>query len=159
MMKKITRRTASLAFVLPLLLACRSASGGAMLRAPEDPCAAPDTLQKASAAQSLKQEKKYAEAEAAARQALAACPGHAVAAAALGEALVAQKKYDEAVDRMSEVINAKQDVAYAYLWRGQAYYNKRQPDKMVPDFEMFVKLAPSAPEAATVQQLLASLKK
>ncbi len=124
-----------------------------------DPCALSDTVSKASEAQSLIQQKKYAEAEAPANAALGACPSQAVAAAALGASLVGQKRYDDAVGRMTGVLGAKSDVAYAYLWRGYAYYYKKQPDKLVGDFQTFLKLAPSAPEAGTVQQLLNSLKK
>jgi tetratricopeptide (TPR) repeat protein len=130
----------------------------ASVAAAGDPCAAPDTQSKASQALSLAQQKKYAEAEGPARDALGACASQPTAAQALGQALVAEKKYDEAVSRMSGVLGAKPDVAYAYLWRGYAYYYKKQTDKMVTDFQTFVKLAPNAPEAATVKQLLGSLK-
>jgi tetratricopeptide (TPR) repeat protein len=106
----------------------------------------------------LARQKKYAEAEAPARAALEASPVHEVAVAALGESLVGQKKHDPAIERMSAAIAAKGDLAYAYFWRGQAYYAKKQTDKMVGDFETFLRLAPKAPEAATVEQLLASLK-
>jgi tetratricopeptide (TPR) repeat protein len=107
---------------------------------------------------SLAKQKKFADAEAPAKAALAEQPAHEVAAGALGESLVGQKKYDEAVERMNTALKAKGDLAYAYYWRGQAYYNKRQADKMVSDFEAFLRLAPKAPEAATVQQLLAGLR-
>ncbi len=160
MKNTILRRAAHVLSALPLLLACASGRVGSVaLAAGPDPCVAGDTSAKAANAQSLVQQKKYAEAEGPAREALGACPSEPTAAAALGAALVAQNKLDDAVDRMTAVISAKQDVAYAYLWRGQAYYRKKQPDKMVNDFQTFLKLAPNAPEAATVQQLLASLKK
>jgi tetratricopeptide (TPR) repeat protein len=109
-------------------------------------------------AASLAKQKKFGDAEAAARAVLADSGTHEIALAALGESLVGQKKYDEAADRMSAAIKAKADLPYAYYWRGQAYYNKKQPDRMVGDFETFLKLAPKAPEAATVQQLLSALK-
>lgn len=107
---------------------------------------------------SLARQRKYEAAEAAAKAAVAEAPAHEVAVWALGAALVGAKKYDEAVARMSAAIEAKADQAYAYLWRGQAYYNKKQPDKMVGDFQTFLKLAPDAPEADTVRSLLAGLK-
>jgi tetratricopeptide (TPR) repeat protein len=109
-------------------------------------------------AASLVKQRRYSEAEPRARSAVQANPTHPVAVAALGEALVGQKKLDEAVDRMSAAVNAKSDQAYAYFWRGQAYYQKKQPDRMVGDFNMFLKLAPKAPEAPTVQALLASFR-
>jgi len=110
-------------------------------------------------AASLAKQKKYVEAEAPAKTALAANPIHPVAVAALGESLAGQKKYDEAITRLSAAIAAKNDLAYAYFWRAQSYYGKQQPDKMVGDFETFLKLTPNAPEAPTVRQLLASLRR
>lgn len=107
---------------------------------------------------SLAKQKKYGEAEPPARAAVEALPTHPVAVAAIGEALVGQRKLDDAVSRMSAAIGARDDLAYAYFWRGQAYAGKKQTDKMVADFEKFLELAPNAPEAPTVRQLLASLR-
>lgn len=108
-------------------------------------------------AATLAKQKKYAEAEAPARAALEANPDHAIALAALGESLVGQRKFDEAIEKMSKTIEKKPDFAYAYFWRGQAYYGKKRADRMVSDFQTFLKLAPKAPEAPVVRQLLTSL--
>jgi tetratricopeptide (TPR) repeat protein len=118
---------------------------------------APGAEAKGYLAAALAKQKKYDDAVAAANAALADAPTHELAVAGLGEALVGQKKYDEAVEKLSEVIK-KADVPYAYYWRGQAYYNKKQADRMVADYEMFLKLAPKAPEAKSVEQLLSALK-
>jgi tetratricopeptide (TPR) repeat protein len=149
-----------LSLATPVLLACRATTAGAApaWRAPEDPCAAAEVADKASRAQALVREKKFAEGETVAKEALAACPTHSQAAPALGDALVAQKKYDEAVERMTTVIQSKADLAHAYFWRAQAYHAKKQPDRMVQDFEAFLRLAPNAPEAPTVRQILASFR-
>jgi tetratricopeptide (TPR) repeat protein len=109
-------------------------------------------------AASLAKQRKFSEAESAAATVLKDSATNEMALAALGESLVAQKKYDDAIARMGTAIKAKADLPYAYYWRGQAYYGKKQPDRMVSDFETFLKLAPKAPEAATVQQLLAGLR-
>ncbi len=109
-------------------------------------------------AASLARQKRHAEAEAPARAALEANPLHEVALAALGESLVGQKKYDDAIARLTTALQAKPDIPYAYYWRGMAYYAKKQPDRMVGDFEAFLTLAPEAPEAPTVRQLLAGLR-
>lgn len=77
--------------------------------------------------------------------------------AALGAALVGQRRFDEAIGRMTEVLTKKPDLAYAYFWRGQAYYGDKKADRMVADFETFLKLAPNSPEAPVVRQLLRSL--
>jgi tetratricopeptide (TPR) repeat protein len=127
--------------------------------------AAEDVLRRAQGAEAnaylgaaLAKQRKYGEAEGPAKAALEANATHEVAVAALGEALVGQKKYDEADGRMSSAIGAKPDLAYAYFWRAQAYNGLKKSDRMVADYETFLKLAPRAPEAPSVQQLLASLR-
>lgn len=107
---------------------------------------------------SLARQRKYAEAEAPAKTALEANPAHEVAVAAIGESLVGQKKYDEAIARLTTAIGARADLPYAYFWRAQAFNGAKKADRMVADYETFLKLAPKAPEAASVQQLLASLR-
>ncbi len=109
-------------------------------------------------AASLAKQKKYAEAEPPARAALEASPVHPVGTAALGESLVGEKKFDEAIARLSAVLKEKPDVAYAYFWRAQAYHNKKEVARMVEDYQNFLKLAPNAPEAAAVKVLLAGLQ-
>jgi tetratricopeptide (TPR) repeat protein len=141
--------------VVPLLLAGTWLLASAAWAT--DPCSSSDTNQQATNAQNLVKQKKFQPAEAPARAALSACPTHAVAAWALGGSLIGQQKYADAIAAMSSVIAAKVDVAYAYLWRGQAYYSLKQADKAVVDFQSFLKLAPNAPEAATVKQILAGL--
>ena len=101
--------------------------------------------------------KQYAQAEAAALKALEASPAHAVASAALGEALVAQGKLDEAIRRLSTVIQLAPRLPYAHYWRGQAYQRKRQVARMADDYRAFLRLAPEAPEAPAVRTLLGSL--
>ena len=115
-------------------------------------------VEKAEQARSLVGQRKYADAEGPAAEALAACPSSEAAAAALGEALFAQNKHDALVDRMSGALGKSSTTAYAYYWRGKAYNAKKQQARMVDDFEAFLKLAPTAPEAAAVKQLLAGLR-
>lgn len=108
-------------------------------------------------AAALAKQKKYGDAEGPARAALEADPGNDVAAGALGEALVGQKKYDAAVDQLTAALK-KSELPHAYFWRAQAYDKKNQAARMVADYQAFLKLAPKAPEAASVQALLAALK-
>jgi tetratricopeptide (TPR) repeat protein len=164
---------------LMVVAGCRSASAAAYRPAP-----APDDLQagirlyeegkfteaeaalrkatgpeaQAYLAASLAKQKKHGEAEAAAKAALEANPTHPVAVAALGESLVGQKKHDDAIARMTAAIKAKDDLAYAFYWRGHAYYGKKQNAHMAEDFETFLRLAPKAPEAGLVNQLLSTLR-
>jgi tetratricopeptide (TPR) repeat protein len=140
-----------------LSLAAVAGTPSALLAA--DPCTDPGNVSKANDALSLARKKRYPEAETASGAVLAACGTQPVAVQAMGQAVVGQKRYDDAVKRLTTALSAKPDLAYAYLWRGYAYYYKKMPDKMVSDFETFLKLAPNAPEAATVKQLLSSLKR
>lgn len=98
------------------------------------------------------------EAVAPAEEALEANPTHEIAVYALGRGLVEQKKWDEVVARMSAVIEKNQRVAYAYYWRGFGYQNTGQGARMLDDFQAFLGLAPEAPEATTVKQLLATYR-
>jgi tetratricopeptide (TPR) repeat protein len=156
---QLTRNSVVLTALLavPVILSCRTAGGPAVAYA-ADACSAPETKNKAGQAQGLVDQKKFAEAEGPARDALVACPGHADAAKALGAALVGQKKYDDAISRLEAVVAANGNAPYAYYWLGHAYYNKKQNDKMARNFDKFLQLSPSAPEAASVRQLLAGIR-
>jgi tetratricopeptide (TPR) repeat protein len=101
---------------------------------------------------------QYAGAEASALQALQASPADAVASAALGEALVAEDKLDEAIRRLTSVLQADPRLPYAHYWRGQAYQRKKQVARMIDDYEAFLRLAPDAPEAPALRALVESLK-
>lgn len=181
-MKVFTRRlgfATSFLVASGLVLTCRTASSAPRaIAAAEDAvqtgiaqyksgnyAAAEATLRGASGpeasaylAASLAKQRKYADAEAPARAAVAANATHEVALAALGESLVGQKKFDEAIAAMTTALDAKADLAYPYFWRGQAYDNKKQTAKMAADYKEFLRLAPKAPEAPTVQAILASLR-
>lgn len=159
-------------------LTCRAAASATPVAAPADNlqagiaqfkagqyAQAESTLRTASGpeasaylAASLVKQKKYADAEAPAKTAIAANATHDVAVATLGESLVGQKKFDEAIAAMSKAIEARADLAYAFFWRGQAHDNKKQSARMVADYQTFLKLAPKAPEAPTVQAILSTLK-
>jgi tetratricopeptide (TPR) repeat protein len=142
-----------LALSLSLVLAASPALFAA------DPCSSADTTQKATTAQGFVKQKKFPDAEAPARAALAACPTQALATWALGGSLFGQKRYADTITAMTAVIQKSATVPYAYMWRGQAYYAQTQPDKAVADFQAFLKLAPNAPEAPTIKQILAGLGK
>ena len=46
-----------------------------------------------------------------------------------------QKKNDEAVTRLTTVLEKKDSVAYAYFWRAQAYDKQDKAARMVADYE------------------------
>jgi len=102
-------------------------------------------------------QRKFAPAEEPARAAVAALPTHDVAVAALGGCLVGLQKYDDAVAAMSAALEKQNDLAYAYYWRGMAYNGKKDAPRAIEDLNTFLKLAPKAPEADSVRQVLATL--
>ncbi len=71
---------------------------------------------------------------------------------------MAQGKLDEAIQRLTAVIQADPRLPYAYYWRGQAYHRKKQIARMVDDYQAFLRLAPDAPEAPALKALLGSLQ-
>lgn len=109
-------------------------------------------------AASLVRQGKHAAAEAPALSAIEKQPTHPIAVSALGESLVRQEKFTQVIERMSAAIAKNDQLAYAYYWRAQGYSKIKQPARMVDDFEAFLSLAPEAPEAATIKQLLASFR-
>jgi tetratricopeptide (TPR) repeat protein len=137
--------------ILPGFLACASAHPAPRAAAAPAPDELGDGIE-------LYQQGKYAEAEAPAKAALEANGTHEIAVSALGASLVGQGKFDEAVARLSAAVAARADLAYAYYWRAQAFQQQKKADRMVADYETFLKLAPKAPEAATIQQFLSTLQ-
>ena len=137
---------------VPALMAC--AKSPASVRATAGLCSAPSTAGNARAARAFVDSKDYKEGVGLARAVLDLCPAHPEAATALGKALVEQAKYKEAVERMTEVLRADDDVADAYLWRGYAYKHLGKTDLMAADLEAFLKLAPKAPQAETARAML-----
>jgi tetratricopeptide (TPR) repeat protein len=181
------RSLGALLLTLPVLGACASSSSG-RAPAPAPPRAsasAPDAsvekgiafyqqgrYQEAAAALATSSEVQglaylaasrvrlgqYAGAESAALQALQSSPADAVASAALGEALVSEGKLDEAIQRLTAVLQADPRLPYAHYWRGQAYQRQKQVARMVDDYEAFLRLAPDAPEAPALRAVVQSVQ-
>ena len=154
-----TKRTclAGLAAIGPLV-ACGATTSGdhaAAVRLTGHVCFAPETEGNAWAARELVEEKEHEQAVELAGAVLERCPRHEVAAAALGKALVAEEEYEDAIERMTDVIDADDEVAEAYLWRGYGYYYLGDAERMAADFETFLSLTPEAAEAEAVREILA----
>jgi tetratricopeptide (TPR) repeat protein len=65
-----------------------------------------------------------------------------------------RQDYAAAARDMDKTIELDPKRAHAYYYSGIAYNQIKRPDKMVERFQMFLKLAPDAPEAAKVRALL-----
>jgi len=70
---------------------------------------------------------------------------------------VARGNNEQAIKDLDAAIALKPDNAYAYYYAGLAYSALKRPDKMVQNFQTFLKLAPDAPEAGRVRSLLRSV--
>lgn len=77
----------------------------------------------------------------------------------LGVTRATQENWKEAFDLLSQAIGANNGIAYAYYYRGMAASQVGRKDVLLDDFDRFLKLAPTAPEAARVKRLLASAKR
>jgi tetratricopeptide (TPR) repeat protein len=161
------RRSAAVAHGLLLVALTGCASGGGASRtsgagrpaaAPSSCTESPEIAAGAEAARRAAREGQYEDALRLAEEVLRSCPDQPVASAALGQALVGLGRLEEAIARLTSVLQARPDLAYAYYWRGKAYNGRQLTARMVDDFEAFLRLAPDAPEAAAIRQLLSSLR-
>ncbi len=69
-----------------------------------------------------------------------------------------RKDYAASARAMDKVIELDPKNAYAYYYAGLAYNQIKRPDLVVQRLQMFLKLAPDAPEASKVQSLLRSIR-
>ncbi len=63
-----------------------------------------------------------------------------------------------AVEQLQKAIEMDPKNAYAHYYAGTAYSKTGRPDKVVSEFQTFLKLAPNAPEAAKVRSLLRGIR-
>lgn len=69
-----------------------------------------------------------------------------------------REDYSGAARELEKAIEMNPEAAYAHYYAGLAYSKLRRPDKMVNEFQMFLRLAPDAPEANKVRSLLRSVR-
>ena len=71
-----------------------------------------------------------------------------------GMILLKQNKFDDAFKQLSKAVELDPKDAYAHYYLAMASSRLKRPDEMVTHFQIFLKLAPDAPEAAKVKSLL-----
>jgi len=71
-----------------------------------------------------------------------------------GAVFAKQEKWSEAVQDLEKAIQADPMQPYNHYYIGVAYGKQNRPDKMVEHLQMFLKLAPNAPEAPKCKALL-----
>ena len=72
----------------------------------------------------------------------------------MGSANNWRANYPEAIRYYSKVIELNPGNAYAHYWIGLAYYKTKDLKKTIDHFETFLELAPDAPEAPQVIEVL-----
>lgn len=74
-----------------------------------------------------------------------------------GVELMREQKYREAAEELEQAIRADPKDAYAHYYLGMANSRLKKKDLMIKHFQIFLELAPEAPEAERVRSLLKSL--
>lgn len=74
-----------------------------------------------------------------------------------GMILLKQNKFDDAYKQLTKAVELDPMEPYSYYYLGMASSRLKKPDQMVKNFQMFLKLAPNAPEAPKVKSLLKAL--
>jgi tetratricopeptide (TPR) repeat protein len=72
---------------------------------------------------------------------------------------ILEEHWQLAVESFDKVIAADSKFAHAYFYRGQAFGKLDRKDKMLVDLDLFVKLAPSAPEATIARANIAGAQR
>ena len=75
-----------------------------------------------------------------------------------GQLALAQKNYKAAAADLEKAIELDPDNAHAHYYAGLAYNGLKRPDQMVKQFQVFLRMAPNAPEAAKVRSVLRAVR-
>lgn len=89
----------------------------------------------------------------------AVTPAEADALCATGEEQFREQAFAAAAETLDQCIAAAPRRAYAYYYAGLAYRRIDRVDLMAARFEMFVRLAPDAPERSRVEAILETLRR
>ena len=76
----------------------------------------------------------------------------------LGLARTRKEEWAPAAEEFKRAAELNPNFAYAHYYAGLSYSRVKRPDQVVRHFEMFLKLAPKAPERSAVTSLLRSIK-
>jgi tetratricopeptide (TPR) repeat protein len=76
----------------------------------------------------------------------------------LGLARTRKEEWAGAAEAFARAAELNANFAYAHYYAGLSYSRVKRPDQVVRYFEMFLKLAPKAPERSAVTSLLRSIK-
>lgn len=109
-------------------------------------------------ARSYTVQRRFDQAEETLKQAAELDAGNAGLLLERGKLQLARKRYQDAVQDLEQAIEREPGNAYAHYYAGLAYNGLRRRDKALHHFDLFLRLAPDAPEAPQVRSLLAALR-
>ena len=75
-----------------------------------------------------------------------------------GKLALHREDYTAAASELEKAVEMNPEAAYAHYYSALAYNKLKRPDRMVSEFQVFLKLAPDAPEANKVRSLLRSVR-
>lgn len=75
-----------------------------------------------------------------------------------GSVYAKQEKWNDAVQNLEKAIQLDPKQPYNHYYIGVAYSKIKRPDRMVEHLQMFLKLAPNAPEAPKCKALLRAVQ-
>jgi tetratricopeptide (TPR) repeat protein len=75
-----------------------------------------------------------------------------------GRLSLARRKYQDAANDLDQVSSLEPKNAYAYYYDGLAYNGLGKLDQALQKFQMFLQLAPNAPEATRVRALMGNVQ-
>jgi len=77
----------------------------------------------------------------------------------LGLSYTLEERWQDAIAWFDKVIAKDAKFAHAYFYRGLAYGKLNQKDRLLVDLDLFLKLAPNAPEAGIAKATLAAAQR
>jgi tetratricopeptide (TPR) repeat protein len=103
-------------------------------------------------------DRNFDEAVEAARKAVSLDDGVAEAHYQLGVAEAFRQNFGAAASALDRASDLDPQFGYAHYQAGLAHYRNKRPDRMASQFEMFLKVAPEAPERPEVESIMRTLR-
>ncbi len=85
-------------------------------------------------------------------------PGNVEATYQLGVCQALDRRWEAAVDTLTEALNKNSEIAYAYYFRALAADKVGRKDLLINDLARFLALAPDAPDAPRARRLLEAIR-
>ncbi len=103
---------------------------------------------------SLVRLRKFADARKVLQEALESDWNDAAVRYQLGLSYVFERNWSDGIEQLTDAIDADPKLAHAYYYRGLAWHQQGRVDKALNDLDLFVQMAPDAPEADSARTIL-----